>query len=229
MRDRREIPAPAAKWVDTKPGKYGIIDPIAKGGRRLTWRTKRSEVMDMAKKLTLGAILSLAGTALLLVLYRWTAWGVLLSLAITGGTLFYHLAMRLGVGLSFQGLMRNRADCKRRWYRVGPREMAFYERLGVKRWKGKMPTYDGALFDPRVHTWEEIAQAMCQAELVHETIAVLSFVPIAAGSRFGAYPVFIATSVLAAGYDLLFVAVQRYNRRRIMALLERKSGRGPAA
>ena len=29
--------------------------------------------------------------------------------------------------------------------------------------------------------------------------------------------------------DLLFVAVQRYNRRRIMALLERKSGRGPAA
>ena len=92
-----------------------------------------------------------------------------------------------------------------------------------------MPTYDGALFDPRVHTWEEIAQAMCQAELVHETIAVLSFVPIAAGSRFGAYPVFIATSVLAAGYDLLFVAVQRYNRRRVMALLERKSGRGPAA
>ena len=58
MRDRREIPAPAAKWVDTKPGKYGIIDPIAKGGRRLTRRTKRSEVMDMAKKLTLGAILS---------------------------------------------------------------------------------------------------------------------------------------------------------------------------
>ena len=82
----------------------------------------------MAKKLTLGAMLSLAGTALLLVLYRWTAWGVLLSLAITGGTMFYHLAMRLGVGLSFQGLMRNRADCKRRWYRVGPREMALYER-----------------------------------------------------------------------------------------------------
>ena len=85
-----------------------------------------------------------------------------------------------------------------------------------------MPTYDNALFDPRLHTWDEVAQAMCQAELVHETIALLSFLPIAAGLRFGAYPVFIVTSVLSAGYDLLFVMMQRYNRQRIMALRERK-------
>ena len=45
-------------------------------------------------------------------------------------------------------------------------------------------------------------QATCQAELVHETIAVLSFLPIAAGVRFGAYPVFIITSVLALGFEL---------------------------
>ena len=85
-----------------------------------------------------------------------------------------------------------------------------------------MPTYDNALFDPCLHTWDEVAQAMCQAELVHETIALLSFLPIAAGLRFGAYPVFIVTSVLSAGYDLLFVMMQRYNRQRIMVLLERK-------
>ena len=100
--------------------------------------------------------------------------------------------------------------------------MAVYEALKVKRWKRRMPTYDNALFDPRLHTWDEVAQAMCQAELVHETIALLSFLPIAAGLRFGAYPVFIVTSVLSAGYDLLFVMMQRYNRQRIMALLERK-------
>ena len=88
--------------------------------------------------------------------------------------------------------------------------------------KRRRPTYDNALFDPRLHTWDEVAQAMCQAELVHETIALLSFLPIAAGLRFGAYPVFIVTSVLSAGYDLLFVMMQRYNRQRIMVLLERK-------
>ena len=63
---------------------------------------------------------------------------------------------------------------------------------------------------------------MCQAELVHETIALLSFLPIAAGIWFGAYPVFVATSLLSAGFDLLFVMMQRYNRQRIMVLLGRQ-------
>lgn len=64
---------------------------------------------------------------------------------------------------------------------------------------------------------------MCQAELVHETIVVLSFLPIAGGIRFGAYPVFIITTVLAAGYDLLFVMMQRYNRQRVLMLPAHKS------
>ena len=86
-----------------------------------------------------------------------------------------------------------------------------------------MPTYDHTLFDPRIHTWDEVAQAMCQAELVHETIVVLSFLPILAGIWLGVYPVFIVTSVLAAMFDMLFVVMQRYNRQRITMLLERKS------
>ena len=127
------------------------------------------------------------------------------------------------VGLAFQAVMQNRADYGRRWYRVGKREMAVYEALKIKRWKRRMPTYDNALFNPQLHSWEEIAQAMCQAELVHETIVVLSFLPIAGGIWFGAYPVFIITSVLAAGYDLLFVMMQRYNRQRVLMLPAHKS------
>ena len=149
----------------------------------------------MAKKMTRAALFFMIGTVILTVFYKKTAYGPVLSLAITFGTASYHL---------------------------GKREMAVYEALKVKRWKRRMPTYDNALFDPRLHTWDEVAQAMCQAELVHETIALLSFLPIAAGLRFGAYPVFIVTSVLSAGYDLLFVMIQRYNRQRIMALRERK-------
>ena len=84
-----------------------------------------------------------------------------------------------------------------------------------------MPTYDASLFDPRVHTWEEIAQAMCQAELVHETIAVLGFVPILAGRWFGATVVFVVTSVIAAIVELGFVVMQRYNRQRVIMMLRR--------
>ena len=162
------------------------------------------------------------GTVILAVLYRETACRAYLSLAITLGTASYHIAMRLLTALGFHTIMGNRANYGKRWYQVGEWEMALYDKLRVKRWKRRMPTYDPAQFDPRRHTWEEIAQAMCQAELVHETIAVLSFLPIAAGARFGAYPVFIVTSVLAAMFDMLFVIMQRYNRQRVMRLLKRE-------
>ena len=176
----------------------------------------------MAKKLTLLTLLILAGTAVFGVLYRKTACGACLPLAITLGTTAYHVVMRQLVALAFHTGMGNRADCGKRWYQVGKREMAMYDKLRVKQWKRRMPTYDPAQFDPRRHTWEEIAQSMCQAELVHETIAVLSFLPIAAGAWFGAYPVFIITSVLAAVFDMLLVMMQRYNRQRIMQLLKRR-------
>ena len=134
----------------------------------------------MARTMRLTAILSLAGTLLLSALYRATSGGIWLSLAITCGTVAYHIIMRLLVGLAFNTGMQNRANYTSRWYQVSRREMAVYEKLKVKRWKRGMPTYDPSLFDHRTRTWEEIVQATCQAELVHETIAVLSFLPIAA-------------------------------------------------
>ena len=144
------------------------------------------------------------------------------AVAITCGTIAYHLLMRLLVGLVYSRTMKNRADCTKRWYRVGRREAAFYEWIGVRKWKKRMPSYDVSAFDPKIHTWSEIAQAMCQAELVHETIIPLSFLPIAAGKYFGAYPVFIITSVLSALFDVMFVVMQRYNRPRVLRLAERE-------
>lgn len=135
----------------------------------------------LVKKGALLAGLPIAGTALLSVLYRKTACEVFLPLAITFGTTSYHVVMRLLVGLAFRAGMQNQADYKKQWYQVDKYEMAFYEKLNIKSWKHRMPTYDRTLFDPQIHTWAEIAQAMCQAELIHETIALLSFLPIAEG------------------------------------------------
>lgn len=177
----------------------------------------------MRKLINLIAVLLLAGTVILSILYIKTSCEILLSLAITFGTVTYHFAMRLLTGLVFSTVMQNRANYRKRWYQVGKREMRIYEKLKIKKWKLKMPTYNLTLFDPRVHTWDEIAQATCQAELIHETIVVLSFLPIIAGVWFGVYPVFIITSVLSAAFDMVFVMMQRYNRQRIMRLLERGS------
>lgn len=145
----------------------------------------------------------------------------LTPLTITAATISYHLLMRLAVGGIFDLTLNNRMDCRRRWFRVGKFEAALYERLRVSGWKAKLPTYDPGLFDRHRHSWEEIAQAMCQAELVHEVIVVLSFLPVLASVWLGETAVFVITSLLSAAFDMLFVILQRYNRPRILKIAER--------
>lgn len=63
---------------------------------------------------------------------------------------------------------------------------------------------------------------MCQAELVHETIIILSFVPLFAVIFFDSFWVFFITSAAAAIFDLLFVIIQRYNRDRIVKIASKE-------
>ena len=144
-----------------------------------------------------------------------------LPLAITFGTAAYHLLMRFAVGFAVNAAMHNRADVNKRRYRCHPFEKKLYRLLGVKRWKAALPSYDPSLFSPERHSWAEIAQAMCQAEIVHEIIITLSFVPLLMIPVFGSAAVFIITSLLAACFDLLFVILQRFNRPRILKISRR--------
>ena len=176
----------------------------------------------MKKVVTAAAVLSAVGTAVCLCLYKGSGSGTMFAAAITFGTTAYHLLMRLCVGFAFDKWMKNRADPAKRWYQIRAWERRLYERIHVKRWKGAMPTYDSTLFDHTKKRWEEIAQASCQAELVHETIILLSFVPMFFARWFGALPTFAVTSVFAALFDLTFVVIQRYNRPRTMRLIERR-------
>lgn len=145
-----------------------------------------------------------------------------LTLAITFTTISYHFCMRLVVGFVYDRVMNNQADYSRAWFRVSDMENRIYRFLKVKKWKHKMPTYDPDAFSTEKHTWDEIAQAMCQAELVHEVIAVLSFVPIIMTIWWGAFEVFLITSILAACIDLSFVMMQRYNRPRVLLLYHKR-------
>ena len=170
----------------------------------------------MMKGATLGFVLL---TLLCALVYIYIRDSLVFGILITFATTAYHFVMRLLVGLAFERLLQAPVDCEGKWFRVGDREQRFYERLNVKRWKGNIPTYDPTEFDSRLHSWEEILGAMCRAELVHETIMVLSFLPILAAIAFGELWVFVLTSLLAACFDGVFVIVQRYNRPRVMRLL----------
>ena len=167
-------------------------------------------------------IISFVFTLLFAALYSHTENGIILSLAITMGTTLYHFAMRLAVGFFYDKLMNNKADLSKWWYQPKKIEKQIYNMLKVRNWKGILPSYEPELFDIQKHTWNEIAQAMCQAELVHETIILLSFVPILFAKLFGALPVFLITSLLAAAFDMIFVIMQRYNRPRVIKLAMRE-------
>ena len=168
----------------------------------------------MARIMKLSALISVFLT-LIFALLKIT------PLTITAATFSYHLLMRLGVGFIIDKLMHNRADYYHSWFRQHRFEKALYAFLRVSRWKAALPSYEPELFDRHQHSWDEIAQAMCQAELVHEAISVLSFLPLAASVWLGEPAVFAITSVLAAAFDMLFVILQRYNRPRILKIIER--------
>ena len=141
--------------------------------------------------------------------------------AITFGTFFYHFAMRLLVG----ALIPARFDPKSPWFQSRPWEQRLYKRLKLRRWKDRLPTYAPRLFSPGHYPPDKIAVHMCQAEVVHEVIVLCSFIPLLFSLFFGAFPVFLITSILSAAVDMLFVLLQRYNRPRLLRLLEKKARR----
>ncbi len=175
----------------------------------------------MKKLMMSTAVITVIVTILMVVLFVNFEAGFLFSLAITFGTIAYHFVMRILVGGIINTIMRNKADYNKKWYRLRPFEEKLYKKLKVKNWKKKMPTYEPELFDIKIHTFDEIAQAMCQAEVVHEVIAVLSFLPLFTVPVFGSFMVFLITSVMSACLDMSFVMMQRYNRPRIIKLIKK--------
>lgn len=176
----------------------------------------------MRRKMISVTLLSLLGLIASGTAYAFTENGVLFSVAVTFGTVFYHLAVRLAVGYTVEGIFHNRMNYNRSWFREKAFERPLYEMLRVKKWKKHLPTFQPELFRVQNRSMEELVQATCQAEVVHEINMPLSFVPVAASVWFGSLGVFLITSCLAFLFDGTFVLLQRYNRPRMVRLMNKK-------
>lgn len=180
---------------------------------------------QFAKLTKLCALVGCLLCALFTLLYHFFENDVFLSLAITAGTTAYHFVMRLTVGWLVSLVARGRLDPDSFWFRQRPFEIILYRTLHVRRWKGKMPTYDPRKFSFDRNPPEQIIQNSCEAELVHEIIVAASFLPLLASQVWGALPVFLITSILAAGLDCCFVIMQRYNRPRLQQYLKHRKAK----
>ena len=175
-----------------------------------------------ARMLILTAAVSGTAAAGFALLYRQHTWELFLTLAITAFTICYHFAMRLLVGALVSMTIVKRLNVHSGWFEPKMFEAPLYRKLRVKQWKDKMPTYAPGNFSLKDNSLEQIVYHMCEAEVVHEIIVVLSFVPLLFAIPWGSFPVFLSTSAVSALVDLAFVVIQRYNRPRLVRLLEKK-------
>jgi hypothetical protein len=143
------------------------------------------------------------------------------TITITIGIALYHFAMRLVVGTVVNVIMKNKANHNNIWFREKRFESKLYKVLGVRKWKKRLPTYSPETFDFKQKKFEQIVGATCQAEIVHEIIMVFSLLPIIAIPFLGGAVAIIITSVLATLFDFLFVILQRYNRPKLIRVMER--------
>ena len=159
--------------------------------------------------------------AIFLPIFLVTKSDVMETVTISIGVSLYHFVMRLAIGTAVNLIMKNKANHKNIWFREKRFESKFYKRIGVRKWKKYIPTYSPDIFDTSQKTVKEIIGATCQAEIVHELIMVCSLLPIILIPVLGGAVALIITSVLAMLYDSMFVILQRYNRPKLVRVMNR--------
>jgi glycosyl-4,4'-diaponeurosporenoate acyltransferase len=105
-----------------------------------------------------------------------------------------------------------------------------YARIGIRRWKGRLPDFGPAFGGRRKEldskrdpaSWRQMAGETRRAERVHWLI--LLALPAEALVRAGM--VLVPMTAFAAIANLPCIAVQRHNRGRLHALAEHRRGRG---
>ena len=167
--------------------------------------------------------ISAVSTILSCVFYRVFPQVFLLVLSITFGTVFYHFSMRMMLGLTLNKYITKPLNYESKWFSKKSFEAGFYQKVRIRDWKNMLPTYYPEKFLFRTHTELDLIQTMCIAEIGHEMMILLSYIPIIFSLFFGQFYVFLITSFLAGLCDAVFVMAQRYNRFRIVKIIERRN------
>ena len=94
--------------------------------------------------------------------------------------------------------------------------------MRVKDWKGKALTYNPEAFSLKTHTLEEIAGTMTKSELDHWMNVGIALSTILFAIPWGEFWLFFVTAILAVLFDGQFIVIQRYNRPRIVKILEKQ-------
>lgn len=147
---------------------------------------------------------------------------IILWTGITAFTIMYHFWGRIILN-NVSKLFKKNINYKQWLFKERKLEKKLYKILRVKDWKGKALTYNPESFSLKEHSLEEIANTMAKSEVDHWINEAISLSTMLFAIIWGEFWIFCLTAVAAMIFDSQFIIIQRYNRPRIVKILERKS------
>ena len=145
---------------------------------------------------------------------------VILWTGITAFTIMYHFWVRIIMG-NVSKLFKKYINYKQWWFKERKFEKKLYRILRVKEWKRNALTYNPESFSLKEHSLEEIANTMAKSEVDHWINEVISLSTLLFAIPWGEFWIFCITAIAAMIFDSQFIIIQRYNRPRIIKILEK--------
>lgn len=168
------------------------------------------------------AVITALISIVLFIIHRLTNSDVLFTLSLLFGVIAYHFIYKIVVARFISKTFDNKIGYDKAWFREKKWEKKVYKILNVKSWKDKLPTENETDFSIKDKTIEEIIGATCQAELDHGVNQLFSLVPLIIMAFIGYPAIFIPTTALSFVVEIPFIFVQRYNRPRLIKILEKQ-------
>ena len=145
---------------------------------------------------------------------------IILWVGITAFTITYHFWGRIILG-NVSKLFRKHINYKQWWFKERKFEKKLYEVLKVKKWKGKALTYNPEQFDLKENSLEQILNTMTKSEVDHWINEAISISTMFFGLIWGETWIFVLTAIAAMIFDGQFIVIQRYNRPRVIKIIEK--------
>ena len=149
----------------------------------------------------------------------------ILIFGIVAFTIMYHFWVRIIMG-NVSKLFKEHINYKQWWFKERKFEKKLYKFLRVKKWKGKALTYNPEQFSLKDNSLETIANTMTKSEVDHWINEVISISTIFFSIFWSnLWFAFVISAIVAMIFDSQFIIIQRYNRPRIVKILEKEKNK----
>ena len=167
-------------------------------------------------------LVGVIGTIVTVPLYLKTKDKVVYGFMMVFITLAYEFVMRIILGIV---LIIPKYNVERRYFKASKLEMKIYNGLKMKKWVTHAPTFNPDQYDATKLTLDEIILNTVRNEVTHSVYFFLTFVPIIWSIWLGYLPFNITQALIVIWTDILLIAIQRFNRQRLVKL-NRRTKRG---